>query len=144
MSPNRVVTLHRWQIVAAFLALVASSVLVALWNDYRIDQAGDRISRNTASAADLQHASEELEKVTEKLQANEKTANQAAVDNCYSRITQLPSLHKLLLSIRTTLPDDPEARAAIDDYITLTAANTPTVGECNRLAATLGVKAQVR
>jgi len=51
--PNRPVMLNRWQLVAAFLLLVASSVAVALWNDHRIDQAETRILRNSASITDL-------------------------------------------------------------------------------------------
>lgn len=44
--PRKVVELHRWQVVGAFLLLVAVAVLVSLWNDYRIDQAEERINRN--------------------------------------------------------------------------------------------------
>jgi hypothetical protein len=136
MSPTRAVTLHRWQVVAAFLVVVLSSVLVAVWNDYRIDQAEKRITANSAR-------SDDIKAITERLQKNEVAANQATVDSCYSRNSQLPSLHKLLIAIRSTL-DDPQDRALVDDYIALTSANTPTVKECNRLAKDLHVVGKVR
>ena len=44
--PNKPVTVRRWEVVGAFLLLVAVAVLIALWNDYRIDQAEERILRN--------------------------------------------------------------------------------------------------
>lgn len=50
MAPNEVVTLRRWQIIAAFVLLTIGATGVAFWNDYRIDQAEKRIRRNTALA----------------------------------------------------------------------------------------------
>jgi hypothetical protein len=50
MAPNEVVTLRRWQVIAAFVLLVVGATGVAFWNDYRIDQAEDRIQRNTKIA----------------------------------------------------------------------------------------------
>lgn len=50
MAPNEVVTLRRWQIIAAFILLTLGATGVAFWNGYRINQAEERISRNTKIA----------------------------------------------------------------------------------------------
>lgn len=59
--PTQAVTLRRWQVVAAFLLLVASSVAVSVWNDRRIDQAEHRIQSNAASVEQLEEQAAELE-----------------------------------------------------------------------------------
>lgn len=58
MTPMRTVELHRWQIVGAFLLLLAVAVGVAVWNDYRIDQAEHRINMNSESIAKAQATAE--------------------------------------------------------------------------------------
>lgn len=50
MAPNEIVTLRRWQVLAAFVLLTLGATGVAFWNGYRIDQAEDRIERNTKIA----------------------------------------------------------------------------------------------
>lgn len=65
--PNQVVTLHRWQVVGAFLVMVAIAVAVAVWNDHRIDLAEKRITKNTARAEDLRRANERQDKLRAQL-----------------------------------------------------------------------------
>lgn len=50
MAPNEVVTFRRWQVVIIFVLLTLGATGVALWNGYRINQAEDRINRNTEIA----------------------------------------------------------------------------------------------
>lgn len=50
MAPNEIVTLRRWQVLAAFVLLTLGATGVAFWNGYRIDQAEQRILRNTKIA----------------------------------------------------------------------------------------------
>lgn len=50
MAPNEVVTLRRWQVLAVFVLLVLGATGVAFWNGYRIDQAEERVQRNTKIA----------------------------------------------------------------------------------------------
>lgn len=53
MTPQRVFEWRRWQVVGAFLVIVLIAIVISAWNDHRIDQAEDRITRNAARAADL-------------------------------------------------------------------------------------------
>jgi CHASE1-domain containing sensor protein len=50
MAPNEVVTLRRWQVFAAFVAVTIGATGVAAWNGYRINQAEQRIQRSTKLA----------------------------------------------------------------------------------------------
>ena len=50
MAPKEVVTLRRWQVIVVFVLMALGATGVAFWNGYRINQAEDRIQRNTKIA----------------------------------------------------------------------------------------------
>lgn len=58
MMPNRPVTVRRWEVVGAFLLLVAVAIGISLWNDFRIDAAEKRISRNAASIKQIEEVNQ--------------------------------------------------------------------------------------
>ena len=65
--PNRVVEVHRWQVVMAFVVMVLIAIFTSLWNDNRIDHAELRISRNAARAADLERTNERQDAIRKAL-----------------------------------------------------------------------------
>ena len=50
MAPKEVVTLRRWQVIVVFVIFVIGATGVAFWNGYRINQAEERINRNSQLA----------------------------------------------------------------------------------------------
>lgn len=52
--PNREVHLRRWQVAAAFIALVVASALVITWEDGRIDKNARGVARAEARATAAQ------------------------------------------------------------------------------------------
>lgn len=61
--PRQKVELERWQVAAAFAVIVVIAVLIAIWNDQRIDAAEERITRNAARAADLQETNRRQDQI---------------------------------------------------------------------------------
>lgn len=65
--PRRFLPHDRWQAIGAFIVIVAIAVAVAIWNDYRIDQAEQRITANRASVQDLKRTNERQNAVRSEL-----------------------------------------------------------------------------
>lgn len=91
MMPNQVVTVRRWEVVGAFLLLLASSISVAVWNDHRIDAAEDRITRNTVATARLAAKNEAQDAVRRELLATLTEADRLAC----ARIEQLKAQNRM-------------------------------------------------
>lgn len=49
--PTKPVTVRRWEVVASFFGIVLLAIGLTQWNDYRIDQAEKRITRNAVRNA---------------------------------------------------------------------------------------------